>query len=178
RETPKAVLFGTSTFWEGVSVEGDQLSCVIIDRIPFQSPDDPVYEAKCEAMKQEGEWSWFNDLALPHATMRLKQGVGRLIRTKKDVGIVSILDTRMTGKQYGRRILEALPGMRVVRSLNGMNTLDDVFGPLLSERESGGIPHGEPGVNEEGGNYSFSNSESGMTSWRINTNEIGEWSTK
>ncbi len=118
RETPKAVLFGTSTFWEGVSVEGEQLSCVIIDRIPFQSPDDPVYEAKCEAMKKEAEWSWFNDLALPHATMRLKQGVGRLIRTKKDVGIVAILDSRMTGKQYGRRILECLPGMRVIRSLN------------------------------------------------------------
>lgn len=135
RETPKAVLFGTSTFWEGVSVEGEQLSCVIIDRIPFQSPDDPVYEAKCEAMKQEAEWSWFNELALPHATMRLKQGVGRLIRTKKDVGIVSILDSRMTGKGYGRRILECLPGMRIVRSLNGMNNLEEVFGPHIAERE-------------------------------------------
>ena len=80
-------------------------------------------------MKQEAEWSWFNHLALPHATMRLKQGVGRLIRTKKDVGIVAILDSRMTGKGYGRRILECLPGMRIVRTLNGLYTLRDVFGP-------------------------------------------------
>lgn len=166
RETPKAVLFGTSTFWEGVSVEGEKLSCVIIDRIPFQSPDDPVYEAKCDAMKQEKEWSWFNDLALPHATMRLKQGVGRLIRTKKDVGLVSILDSRMTGKAYGRRILEALPGMRVVRTLNGINSLDDIFNPAA-----------EP----EGEDYkSLSNSASPASpeSWRTKQSEIGEWSTK
>lgn len=195
RDTPKAVLFGTSTFWEGVSVEGEQLSCVIIDRIPFQSPDDPVYEAKCDAMKQEGEWSWFNDLALPHATMRLKQGVGRLIRTKKDVGIVAILDSRMTGKQYGRRILECLPGMRIVRSLSGMSSLNSVFSAYLesssketSDRSSGmrgsakqsksATESDEPGVSEEMGDYSLSSSESGMTSWRINANETGEWSTK
>ena len=167
-------------------------------------------------MEGDGEWSWSNDLALPHATMRLKQGVGRLIRTKKDVGIVSILDARMTGKQYGRRILECLPGMRIVRSLDGMNTLEDVFGPRISQKEttdssgagsgdetvepmpkksakksgksagkrSGKTSGEEPGsgsgslVKEEKGDYSLSSSESGITSWRINTSEIGEWSTK
>ena len=76
-DTPNAVLFGTSSFWEGVSIDGDQLSCVIIDRIPFQAPDDPVYEARCDVLKSDPDSSWFNDLALPHATMRLKQGVGR-----------------------------------------------------------------------------------------------------
>lgn len=170
RETPKAVLFGTSTFWEGVSVEGEQLSCVIIDRIPFQSPDDPVYEAKCEAMKQDGDWSWFNDLALPHATMRLKQGVGRLIRTKKDVGVVSILDARMTGKAYGRRILECLPGMKVVRSLNGMHSLSDVFNtPRVEESQAS--------YSESGDSASYSESVSGG-SWRTKNNDIGELSTK
>lgn len=117
RETPNAVLFGTSSFWEGVSVDGEQLSCVIIDRIPFQVPDDPVYEARCERLKEDPEASWFNDLALPHATMRLKQGVGRLIRTATDRGVVAILDTRLTKKYYGRRIIECLPPMRVVREM-------------------------------------------------------------
>lgn len=117
RATPHAVLFGTSSFWEGVSIDGDQLSCVIIDRIPFQVPDDPVYEARCQEMQQDTERSWFNELALPYATMRLKQGVGRLIRTKRDRGIVAILDNRLTKKFYGRKILECLPSMRIIRSL-------------------------------------------------------------
>lgn len=117
RATPHAVLFGTSSFWEGVSIDGDQLSCVIIDRIPFQVPDDPVYEARCQEMQQDTERSWFNELALPYATMRLKQGVGRLIRTKRDRGIVAILDNRLTKKFYGRKILECLPPMRIIRSL-------------------------------------------------------------
>ena len=123
RATPYAVLFGTASFWEGVSIEGDKLSCVIIDRIPFQVPDDPVYEAKCEAIKEDGQSSWFNNLALPHAIMRLKQGVGRLIRTRSDRGIVAILDPRLTRKQYGRLILECLPPMTIIRSLKGVELL-------------------------------------------------------
>lgn len=117
KSTPHSVLFGTSSFWEGVSVDGSQLSCVIIDRIPFQVPDDPVYEARCERMKDDPERSWFADLALPHATMRLKQGVGRLIRTKRDRGIVAILDSRLTRKSYGAKIIDCLPPMRVIREL-------------------------------------------------------------
>lgn len=124
-DTPNAVLFGTSSFWEGVSIDGDQLSCVIIDRIPFQVPDDPVHEARCDVLKSDPESSWFNDLSLPHATMRLKQGVGRLIRTHKDTGMVAILDSRLTAKRYGSRILEALPPMPIVRSLEGIITLDE-----------------------------------------------------
>jgi len=117
KSTPHAVLFGTSSFWEGVSVDGDQLSCVIIDRIPFQVPDDPVYEARCEEMKDDPERSWFNELALPYATMRLKQGVGRLIRTRRDKGLVAILDVRLTKKYYGRKIIDCLPPMKVIRNL-------------------------------------------------------------
>jgi ATP-dependent DNA helicase DinG len=130
RQTPNAVLFGTSSFWEGVSVDGEQLSCVIIDRIPFQAPDDPVYEARCEAMKDDPDKSWFNDLALPHATMRLKQGVGRLIRTRSDRGIVAILDPRLSKKYYGRAILACLPPMSVVKSLGNLNSLEEALDNL------------------------------------------------
>ncbi len=130
--TPNAVLFGTSSFWEGVSIDGDKLSCVIIDRIPFQVPDDPVHEARCDVLKSNPESSWFNDLSLPHATMRLKQGVGRLIRTHKDTGIVAILDPRLTSKRYGRQILECLPPMTIIRSLQGMTTFEEKLRQLDS----------------------------------------------
>jgi ATP-dependent DNA helicase DinG len=126
--SPSAVLFGTASFWEGVSIDGEQLSCVIIDRIPFQSPDDPIYEARCDAIKGNPEASWFNDLALPHATMRLKQGVGRLIRTASDQGMVAILDQRLTKKQYGKTILKCLPPMAIMHDLSKFRRLDEVFG--------------------------------------------------
>lgn len=127
RETPNAVLFATASFWEGVSVDGDQLSAVIIDRIPFQSPDDPIYEARCDLLKEEEGFSWFSELALPYAIMRLKQGVGRLIRTKTDRGIVAILDPRVTSKAYGRAILSCLPPMTVVRSIQNADLIDDLL---------------------------------------------------
>lgn len=132
KDTPNAVLFGTSSFWEGVSIDGEQLSCVIIDRIPFQAPDDPVYEARCDALKNDGESSWFNDLALPHAIMRLKQGVGRLIRTKSDRGIVALLDPRVVKKMYGRTILGCLPPMPVIKNLRPFSSLDEIFDQLES----------------------------------------------
>ncbi len=124
RATPNAILFGTSSFWEGVSVDGEQLSCVIIDRIPFQVPDDPVHEARCDQMKQSQERSWFNDLALPHAITRLKQGVGRLIRTQTDYGVVAILDPRLTKKPYGRKIIDCLPPMQ---QTNNLRAVEDFF---------------------------------------------------
>ncbi|HEY9679934.1 MAG TPA: helicase C-terminal domain-containing protein [Drouetiella sp.] len=130
--TPNAVLFGTSSFWEGVSIDGDKLSCVIIDRIPFQVPDDPVHEARCDVLKNDPDASWFNDLSLPHATMRLKQGVGRLIRTHRDTGIVAILDVRLTTKRYGRQILECLPPMTVIRTLSGMTSFEEKLSQLDS----------------------------------------------
>jgi ATP-dependent DNA helicase DinG len=135
-DTPNAVLFGTSSFWEGVSIDGEQLSCVIIDRIPFQAPDDPVYEARCDVLKSDPDASWFNDLALPHATMRLKQGVGRLIRTHRDRGMVAILDSRLTSKRYGRHVLECMPPMRIVRSLSGIISLDSYLDQHQKEHRS------------------------------------------
>lgn len=130
KETPNAVLFGTSSFWEGVSIDGEQLSCVIIDRIPFQAPDDPVYEARCDALKHNPEASWFNDLALPYAIMRLKQGVGRLIRTKSDRGVVALLDARIVKKMYGRTILGCLPPMPVIKNIRPYQSLDAIFEQL------------------------------------------------
>lgn len=124
KSTPNAVLFGTASFWEGVSVDGEQLSCVIIDRIPFQVPDDPVYEARCERIQADQEKNWFMDFALPHAITRLKQGVGRLIRTQEDTGMVTILDPRLTEKFYGKRMVRCLPPMRVV---HGIDTVEDFF---------------------------------------------------
>jgi ATP-dependent DNA helicase DinG len=130
KETPNAVLFGTSSFWEGVSIDGEQLSCVIIDRIPFQAPDDPVYEARCDALKSDPQASWFNQLALPYAIMRLKQGVGRLIRTKSDRGIIALLDARIVKKMYGRTILGCLPPMPVIKNIRPYESLDEIFEAL------------------------------------------------
>lgn len=127
KSTPNAVLFGTSSFWEGVSVDGEQLSCVIIDRIPFQVPDDPVYEARCEKIQADEEQNWFVDFALPHAITRLKQGVGRLIRTQTDRGIVAILDPRLTEKFYGRRMIKCMPPMTVSRSQEAIRSFFDAI---------------------------------------------------
>lgn len=127
RETAGAVLFATNSFWEGVSIDGEQLSCVIIDRIPFQAPDDPIYEARCELMKEAEDAGWFGSLALPRAIMRLKQGTGRLIRTRSDRGIVAILDPRMTQKMYGRSIIACLPPMKTVKSLGDSTCIDDLI---------------------------------------------------
>jgi len=125
--TPNAVLFGTSSFWEGVSIDGDQLSCVIIDRIPFQVPDDPVYEARCDQLKDDSNKSWFADLALPHAITRLKQGVGRLIRTQSDYGVVAILDPRLTTKPYGRKVVACLPPMKMTQNLKDVAAFFDAL---------------------------------------------------
>jgi ATP-dependent DNA helicase DinG len=114
--TPNSVLFATATFWEGVDVPGDALSCVIIDKLPFASPSDPVVQARTDRMKANGE-DWFNDFMLPKAVIALKQGFGRLIRTRTDTGIVAILDRRLTTMRYGQVILRSLPPARRVETL-------------------------------------------------------------
>ena len=108
---PGSVLFATRSFWEGVDVVGDALSLVAIDKMPFSAPDDPVVQARVERMKREGQ-DWFNDLMLPQATLQLKQGFGRLIRSSTDRGVVAILDSRVARKGYGRQVLLALPPAR------------------------------------------------------------------
>ena len=112
REQPAAVLFGLKSFWEGVDVPGDALSLVVIDKLPFDPPDDPVHEARISRMKESGE-NWFGDYVLPQAILRLKQGLGRLLRTYTDEGVMVILDKRLYTKSYGRMILASLPPARV-----------------------------------------------------------------
>ncbi|WP_131776826.1 ATP-dependent DNA helicase [Legionella impletisoli] len=114
REYGNAVLLGTATFWEGVDVKGEALSCVIIDKLPFASPTDPIMRGKMAYLKSQG-LSAFDVLSLPSAILALKQGVGRLIRDAADRGVLMIADPRLTGRDYGSKIFASLPNMRKTR---------------------------------------------------------------
>ena len=111
RLTPHAVLFGTSSFWQGVDVQGEQLSCVIIDRLPFAVPSDPVVAARVRAIDADGGNAFFQ-YQVPAAVITLKQGFGRLIRSLHDRGLLALLDNRILKKAYGRVFLESLPEYR------------------------------------------------------------------
>lgn len=114
RRTPNAVLFGTASFWQGVDVVGEALSCVIIDKLPFASPADPVTAARIESLNQRG-LDAFSAYQVPLAILALLQGVGRLIRHKTDRGVLSILDPRLQSMGYGRRFLASLPPAPITR---------------------------------------------------------------
>ncbi|MHB8743559.1 MAG: ATP-dependent DNA helicase [Sulfuricaulis sp.] len=116
RAAGNAVLLGTGSFWEGVDVRGEALSCVIIDKLPFASPDDPVLQARSAAMEQAGR-SPFMEYQLPEAVITLKQGVGRLIRDESDRGALVLCDPRLLSKGYGKTFLASLPPMPVTRQL-------------------------------------------------------------
>jgi ATP-dependent DNA helicase DinG len=105
------VLFATASFWQGVDVPGDQLSCVIIDRLPFAVPTDPVVDARSRAIDQNGGSAFF-DYQVPEAALALKQGFGRLIRSGSDRGLLTILDNRITRKRYGQIFFDSLPDYR------------------------------------------------------------------
>ncbi len=112
RQADNAILLGTSSFWEGVDVRGESLSCVIIDKLPFASPGDPVMQARIDAIKQNGGQP-FMEFQVPQAVITLKQGVGRLIRDVNDTGVLMIGDPRLKQKSYGRIFLNSLPSMPV-----------------------------------------------------------------
>jgi ATP-dependent DNA helicase DinG len=116
RDEVDSVLIATQTFWQGVDVQGDSLSLLVIDKLPFSAPGDPLYEARCERIAGRGG-DWFAGYALPSAILQLRQGFGRLIRGHGDRGVVAILDPRLRTKAYGRRFLEALPPAPLVGEL-------------------------------------------------------------
>jgi len=128
RQTENAILLGTSSFWEGVDVRGESLSCVIIDKLPFASPGDPVMQARIDAIKQQGGQP-FMEFQVPQAVITLKQGVGRLIRDVKDTGVVMIGDPRLKQKAYGRIFLNSLPAMPVT---SDVKDVEQFFSPLQS----------------------------------------------
>jgi ATP-dependent DNA helicase DinG len=116
RETPNAVLFGTSSFWQGVDVQGEALSCVIVDRLPFAVPTDPVVQARMRAI-EEGGGNPFFEYQVPSAVITLKQGFGRLIRSLEDRGVLMLLDPRIQRQRYGRVFIESLPPYRVTQDI-------------------------------------------------------------
>jgi ATP-dependent DNA helicase DinG len=117
RDTPNAVLLATSSFWQGVDVIGDALSCVIIDKLPFASPADPITAARIDAIRTRGG-DPFGEYQVPLAILVLQQGLGRLIRHRRDRGVLAVLDPRLRTRGYGRRFVESLPPAPIVHNLN------------------------------------------------------------
>ena len=122
KNTSNAVLFATSSFWQGVDVRGDQLSCVIIDKLPFAVPTDPIVAARTRFIDENGGKSFF-DYSVPNAVITLKQGVGRLIRSASDKGVIALLDPRLRTKSYGRDFLGSLPRMRITGELKDVASI-------------------------------------------------------
>ena len=116
RSTPNAVLFGTSSFWQGVDVQGEALSCVIIDKLPFAVPNDPVVQARMKAIEEAGGKPFF-DYQVPEAVLTLKQGFGRLIRSLEDRGVLVLLDPRIRRQRYGQTFLASLPPYRMTATI-------------------------------------------------------------
>jgi len=125
RRTPNCVLFATSSFWQGVDVPGDQLSCVIIDKLPFAVPSDPVVEARIRAIREDGGEPFY-EYQIPQAALALKQGFGRLIRSTSDRGVLVLLDNRISKQRYGQVFLDSLPEYRFTTNLSDVESFFDV----------------------------------------------------
>jgi ATP-dependent DNA helicase DinG len=127
RLTPNAVLFATASFWQGVDVQGEQLSCVIIDRLPFAVPNDPVVAARIRAIESAGGNAFF-EYQVPAAVIALKQGFGRLIRSVKDRGVLALLDNRLLKQRYGRTFIDSLPAYKKTKD---MADVQQFFAPAM-----------------------------------------------
>lgn len=125
RSTPGAVLFATSSFWQGIDVQGEQLSCVIIDRLPFAVPSDPVIAARTDAITKAGG-NAFYEYQIPQAALSLKQGFGRLIRGSADRGVLALLDNRIVRQRYGRVFFDSLPAYRFTNKIGDVQDFFDV----------------------------------------------------
>jgi ATP-dependent DNA helicase DinG len=125
RTTPNAVLFATASFWQGVDVRGEQLSCVIIDKLPFAVPSDPVVAARQRYIEEQGGSSFY-EYSVPQAIISLKQGLGRLIRSTTDRGVLAVLDPRLRTKMYGQTFLQSLPPCRVTSDLQELARVFDL----------------------------------------------------
>lgn len=138
RALGNAVLLGTGSFWEGVDVRGEALSCVIIDKLPFASPGDPILKARIDSLRRRGGNAFF-DFQLPQAVIALKQGVGRLIRDANDTGVLMLCDPRLGSRSYGRLFLDSLPAMSKTRKL-------EVVERFFALREGESVPASVPAM--------------------------------
>ena len=129
---PGCILVASVSFWEGVDVPGDALQMVVIDKLPFPAPNDPLVEARSQRVEREGR-SAFSAYSMPEAAVALKQGAGRLIRSETDRGVLVIGDTRLTAMGYGKRLLASLPPMRVLKT-------EAEFGEMLASLAVPAIP--------------------------------------
>jgi ATP-dependent DNA helicase DinG len=128
RITPNAVLLGTSSFWQGVDVQGEALSCVIVDRLPFAVPSDPVVQARMRAIEETGGKPFF-EYQVPSAVITLKQGFGRLIRSLEDRGVLMLLDPRLQRQRYGRVFLDSLPPYRITQEIRDVEAFFEQYAP-------------------------------------------------
>jgi ATP-dependent DNA helicase DinG len=133
KNTANAVLFATSSFWQGVDVPGEQLSCVIVDRLPFAVPSDPIVAARVKALQEDGR-NPFAEFQVPQAVLALKQGFGRLIRSKTDRGVLALLDTRIQRMPYGKIFLESLPRYHRTHDLAEVRRFLSAAGPAHRRR--------------------------------------------
>jgi ATP-dependent DNA helicase DinG len=139
RTTPNAVLFATSSFWQGVDVRGQQLSCVIIDKLPFAVPSDPVVAARQRHIEDQGGSSFY-EYSVPQAVISLKQGLGRLIRSTTDRGVLAVLDPRLRTKVYGKTFLQSLPPCRIASDVDELRSVFDSQSNVQSPRAKVSVP--------------------------------------